>query len=265
MIISESHKKELLVAKSLLENPGLAVKITNFIGTPIEKGLALLPANWNKNIAKVTEKSLIKASEAAIFTMKDIPGEESSNLWHKLGVAVSGGVGGFFGLAAIAVELPISTSIMLRSIADIARSEGELITTLETKMACLEVFALGGESDLDDGSESGYFAVRAALAKSVSEAAEFMVKKGITDEAAPILVKLITKIAEKFGVQVTQKAAAQAVPAIGAAGGAIINTLFIDHFQDMARGHFIVRKLERIYGYETVKNAYHSLPKNGNK
>jgi hypothetical protein len=154
---------------------------------------------------------------------------------------------------------------MLRSIADIARSEGEFITTLETKMACLEVFALGGESDLDDGSESGYFAVRAALAKSVSEAAEFMVKKGITDEAAPILVKLITKIAEKFGVQVTQKAAAQAVPAIGAAGGAIINTLFIDHFQDMARGHFIVRKLERIYGYETVKSAYQSLPKNGNQ
>ena len=243
MNISESHKKELLVAKSLLENPGLAVKITNLIGTPIEKGLALLPDNWNKNIAKVTEKSLIKASEAAIFTMKDIPGEESSNLWHKLGVAASGGVGGFFGLAAIAVELPISTSIMLRSIADIARSEGEFITTLETKMACLEVFALGGESDLDDGSESGYFAVRAALAKSVSEAAEFMVKKGITDEAAPILVKLITKIAEKFGVQVTQKAAAQAVPAIGAAGGAIINTLFIDHFQDYGPRSFYCAKI----------------------
>jgi hypothetical protein len=261
--ISESHKKELLVAKSLLENPGLAVKITHFIGTPIEKGLALLPDNWHKNLAKVTEKSLLKASEAAIFTMKDIPGEGSSNHWHKFGAAVSGGVGGFFGLAAIAVELPISTSIMLRSIADIARSEGELITTPETKMACLEVFALGGESDLDDSSESGYFAIRAALAKSVSEAAEFMVKKGITDEAAPVLIKLISKIAEKFGVQVTQKAAAQAVPAIGAAGGAIINTLFIDHFQDMARGHFIIRKLERVYGYDTVKNAYNVLPKNG--
>ncbi|WP_269801474.1 EcsC family protein [Colwellia sp. Bg11-28] len=70
-------------------------------------------------------------------------------------------------------------------------------------------------------------------------------------------------MAEKFGVQVTQKAAAQAVPAIGAAGGAIINTLFIDHFQDMARGHFIVRKLERVYGYEVVKDAYDALPKNG--
>jgi len=261
--ISELHEKELLVAKSLLENSGLAAKITNLIGTPVEKGLNLLPDDWSKNIAKVTEKSLIKASDAAIFTMKDIPGEASSNIWHKLGVAVSGGVSGFFGLAAIAVELPISTSIMLRSIADIARSEGESITTPETQMACLEVFALGGPSDLDDGSESGYFAIRAALAKSVAEAAEFILKKGITDEAAPILIKLIAKIAEKFGVQVTQKAAAQAVSAIGAAGGAIINTLFIDHFQDMARGHFIVRKLERVYGYDVVKDAYDALPKNG--
>jgi hypothetical protein len=261
MNISEEHKKELLVAKSLLETPGLAAKITNLIGMPIEKGLDLLPDDWSKNIAKVTEKSLIKASDVAIFTMKDIPGEGSSNIWHKLGVAVSGGVGGFFGLAAIAVELPISASIMLRSIADIARSEGESITTPETKMACLEVFALGGKSDLDDGSESGYFAVRALLAKSVSEATSFILKKGISDEAAPILIKLIAKISEKFGVQVTQKAAAQAVPAIGAAGGAIINTLFIDHFQDMARGHFIVRKLERVYGYDAVKNAYDLLPK----
>ena len=263
MSITELHEKELLVAKSLLETPGLAAIITNFLGTPIEKDLDLLPDDWSENIAKVIEESLIKGSRGVIFTMKDIPGEESSNIWHKLGVAVSGGVGGVFGLAAIAVELPISTSIMLRSIVDIARSEGESITTSETQIACLEVFAFGGPSSLDDGSESGYFAIRAALAKSVAEAAEFILKKGITDEAAPILIKLIAKIAEKLGVQVTQKAAAQTVPAIGAAGGAIINTLFIDHFQDMARGHFIVRKLERVYGYDVVKDAYEALPKKG--
>jgi hypothetical protein len=75
-----------------------------------------------------------------------------------------------------------------------------------------------------------------------------------------VLVRLIAKIAERFGIQVTEKAAAQAVPAIGAAGGAIINTLFIDHFQDMARGHFIVRKLERKHGKDLVKRLYAELP-----
>lgn len=263
MNIPEHDRKELQVAKNLLENPGLAAKVTNLIGTPIEKGLGLLPDNWKKNIGEVTQTALLKASDAAIFTMKDIPGEASSNIWHKLGVAVSGGVGGFFGIAAIAIELPISTSIMLRSIADIARSEGESITAVETKLACLEVFALGGNSESDDGTESGYYAVRAALAKSVADASEFIVGKTLTDEGAPILIKFIAKIAERFGIQVTEKAAAQAIPAIGAAGGAIINTIFIDHFQDMARGHFLVRKLERKHGREVIERLYAELPKLG--
>lgn len=261
--ISEHDQKELQVAKNLLENIGLAAKVTNLIGIPIEKSLGMLPDDWNKSIGAVTQSALLKASDAAIFTMKDIPGEESSNIWHKLGVAVSGGVGGFFGISAIAVELPISTSIMLRSIADIARSEGESITAIETKLACLEVFALGGSGKSDNGTESGYYAVRAALAKSVADAAEFIVNKAITEEGAPVIVRFIAKVAERFGIQVTEKAAAQAIPAIGAAGGAIINTIFIDHFQDMARGHFLVRKLERKYGKETIKKLYAELPQLG--
>lgn len=260
---SEQDRKELQVAKNLLENPGVAAKVTNFIGSPIEKGLALLPDSWNKSIGEVTQAALLKASQAAIFTMKDIPGEESSNLWHKLGAAVSGGVGGFFGIAAISIELPISTSIMLRSIADIARSEGESISAMETKLACLEVFALGGNSKSDDGTESGYYAVRATLAQSIAAASEFIATNRLADEGAPLLLKFIATVAQRFGIQVTEKAAAQAIPAIGAAGGAIINTIFIDHFQDMARGHFIMRKLERKHGKELIERMYSELPQLG--
>lgn len=260
---SEQDRKELQVAKNLLENPGVAAKVTNFIGAPIEKGLGLLPAGWSEGIAEVTQTALLKASDAAIFTMKDIPGEASSNIWHKLGVAVSGGVGGFFGIAALAIELPVSTSIILRSIADVARSEGESISAMDTKLACLEVFALGGNSVFDDAAESGYYAVRAALAKSVADASEFLVGKTWTDQGGPVLIRFIAKIAERFGIQVTEKAAAQAIPAIGAAGGAIINTIFMDHFQDMARGHFIVRKLERKHGKEVVARLYAELPRLG--
>jgi len=262
MEFTELEKKQLQVAKNLLENPGLAARITNIVGVPIEKGFELLPDRWHQNICGITQTALMKAANTAIFTMKNIPGEESSNIWHKLGVAVSGGVGGFFGIAGISVELPISTTIMLRSIADIARSEGESISSINTKLACLEVFALGGKNESDNGVESGYYAVRYALAHSVTEAVEFIIQKGLTQDTAPALIRFISKIAERFGVQVTQKAAAQAVPAIGAAGGAIINTLFIDHFQDMARGHFIVRKLERNHSKEKVMELYESLPGN---
>jgi hypothetical protein len=58
---------------------------------------------------------------------------------------------------------------------------------------------------------------------------------------------------------VSEKVAAEAVPIVGAAGGAVINLLFIDHFQNMARGHFIVRRLERAYGAELVRAEYDRL------
>ena len=256
MTFQQTDLNDLKKAKTLLENPGIAAKITNLLGTPIEKGFELLPDNWNVKVGELTQEALSKALHAAVFTMKASHDEEASNIWHKIAVATTGGIGGFFGLPALAVELPISTTIMLRSIADIARSEGETISKIESKIACIEVFALGGPSKSDDASESGYFAIRAALGRSVSKAAEYIAEKGLAEEGAPALVRLIIKIAERFSIQVSEKAAAQAVPAIGAAGGAIINTLFIDHFQDMARGHFIVRRLERKYGKEIVEATY---------
>jgi hypothetical protein len=259
MEFQTSDLNDLKKAKKILENPGIAAKITNLIGTPIEKGFELLPDNWNTKIGEVAQAALTKAVHAAIFTMKDMPGEETSNIWHKLAVATTGGIGGFLGLPAMSVELPISTTIILRSIADIARSEEENIYSDETKIACIEVFALGGPTSSDDASESGYFAVRATLAQSVTKAAEYLAEKGLAEEGAPALVRLIIQIAERFSILVTEKAAAQAIPAIGAAGGAIINTIFIDHFQEMARGHFIVRRLERKYGSEIVEEIYKKI------
>jgi hypothetical protein len=86
-----------------------------------------------------------------------------------------------------------------------------------------------------------------------------VVEKGFAQKGAPPLVRLIALIAERFSIQVSEKAAAQVLPLIGAAGGALINTLFIDHFQNVARGHFTVRRLERKYGQGIVKREYESI------
>lgn len=93
----------------------------------------------------------------------------------------------------------------VRSIADIARSEGENLKSDDTKKACIEVFALGGQSKSDDASESGYFAVRTLLARSVTEASEFLLEKTLAEEGAPALVKLIATVSTRFGIQVTEK------------------------------------------------------------
>jgi hypothetical protein len=259
MTLTPDDVDDLRSARNLLENPGLAARLTDLIGLPLEKGFKLLPDRWHLKINEIARAALSKSAFAAVLTMNNTPGKPSSNALHKLAVMATGGMGGLFGLPALSLELPVSTTIMLRSIADIARSEKENIRTPETRTACVEVFALGGPSMRDDASESGYFAVRAALAQSVSKASEYLAQQGIVEEGAPALVRLIVQVAERFSIQVSEKAAAQAIPAIGAAGGALINTLFINHFQDMARGHFIVRRLERTYGQETVAAAYKTV------
>lgn len=253
---SAEDMEDLKSAKWLLEHPGLAAKITDLLGRPIQKGFDLLPRAWHVVIGAITRSVLFMSVNAAVLTMDSRPAKESSDFWHQLSVALTGGIGGFFGLPMLVVELPLSTTLMLRSIADIARSEGENLSEVETRMACIEVFALGGSTRADDNSGTGYFAMRAALAKSVTRAAEYIAEKGIAEEGAPALIRLIFQVAERFSIQLSEKAAAQAIPAIGAIGGALVNSLFIEHFQNMAHGHFVVRRLERKYGKQTVQHTY---------
>ena len=205
MQLLENDLNQLQHAKNLLENPGIAAKLTNFLGKPIEGAFGLLSDDWNSKISSVVQTSLTKAVDAALFTMKDCCDEDSSNFFHKLAAMTSGGLGGFLGLPGLALELPISTTLMLRSIADIARSEGENLKSDDTKKACIEVFALGGQSKSDDASESGYFAVRTLLARSVTEASEFLLEKTLAEEGAPALVKLIATVSTRFGIQVTER------------------------------------------------------------
>ena len=258
--LTKQDLAELKRAKAILENPGVAAKFASLLGTPFEAGMKMLPARWQKTVHTATEAALMKALDVAVRSL-GAPGRRASrDRLHTLGAATSGAIGGAFGVAALAIELPVSTTVILRSIADIAAAEGEDPRHLDTKLACITVFALGSTRDQrDNAAESAYFAARAALASAVSEASKYLAEKGLSKSGAPALVRLVALIASRFGVVVSQKAAAQMIPLLGAAGGAMINTIFIGHYQDMARGHFIVRRLEKIHGTEPVRKAYEDL------
>ncbi|HKQ39787.1 MAG TPA: EcsC family protein [Verrucomicrobiae bacterium] len=251
--------QDLRHAKALLENPGLAMRLANLVGTPLEKGFKLLPQGWTDVVHKAARAALTRALNVAVASLGTRARATASEKFHKILVGASGGVGGAFGLAAVPVELPISTTFMLRSIADIARSEGHDLQSASVKFACLEVFALGGKAKSDDASESGYWAIRTALAKAVSEAAAYVAQRGVLEQSAPAVVRFIAAIAARFGVIVSEQVAAKAVPVIGAASGSVINILFMEHFQNMARGHFIVKRLEAKYGVARIREAYEQI------
>ncbi|WP_431857458.1 EcsC family protein [Azospirillum sp.] len=258
MTIAVDDLEELRVAVQRLENPSLAARLASMVGAPVEMLGGVLPEKAKAVITKATSTALEKALKVALATMRGQTGGPADKL-HKSAVGLSGAMGGLFGLPALAIELPVSTTIMLRSIADIARCEGEDLHSPEAALACLQVFALGGRTESDDSMDAGYFAVRGALARTMAQAAQVIAERGFVAEGAPVVVRFLGGIAARFGVTVGQKFAMQAVPIIGAAGGALVNLAFIDHFQDVARGHFTVRRLERKYGAETVQAAYEAL------
>jgi len=262
--MTKEELEELKQAKKILENPSLAIKMANYIGQPVE---LLIEKVDSKKLTKITEKALKKSLSVAISSLKKKKKRDISNKKHKFMTLLSGGLGGAFGLPALAVELPISTTIMLRSIADIAHSQGHNLNEIETQMACLEVFSLGSnKSKTDDEAESAYFSARGAVSyqmKSAIDAVAGMSEKAIQDAIAkgnlPVFVKVIETIASRFGITVSEKLVAQSVPIIGALGGATINLMFMNHFQDMAEGHFIVKRLEKKYGLEMIKREYDAL------
>jgi hypothetical protein len=254
----EADVHALRNAIELLEHPSFSARLTNLVGKPVELIGRALPVGASQAIATATTKSLEAAFQLALLTIRNEP-QENSELLHRTLAVAAGAAGGAFGIASLPLELPVSTIIILRSILDIARSEGEDLADPEATFSCVAVLGLAGQTGTDYAAKSGYFAKRGILAGSVTEAARFVAERGIVEEGSPVLVRLIAQIAPLFGLVVSDKAAAQTIPVIGALGGAAINYAFVIHFQAIARGHFTVRRLERKYGKDIVFAAYEQL------
>lgn len=271
--ISPDDLEAIKKAKSDMENLNWAIKGVNKLGNTLEGSSKFIPHKALIRIQKSTEKILLGILKANLLTIsKNKPLKKASNIKYKTIVTGSGMAGGFFGsttgigTAVFVSELTLTTKFLMRTILDIARSEGEDIHSLEGQLQCLNVFALGGQSKDDDGMETSYYMTRAALSSSLSNITASGLKSAIniavktTSAVGPNAIsKFITQIASKFSILLTEKFVAQAVPIAGAVGGGAINLIFVNHFQKMATAHFTLRRLERKYGKELVKRTYEDL------
>ena len=249
--------RNLLSAVDVLERPSLPMKLTNLLGTPIEYLVSRLPANARQIIHSATDQALRRAMDRAVNSIK--PWHTTAINAHRGFAGLTGGVGGLLGLPGLAVELPVTTVIMLRAIAAVARDEGEDLGDLEARLSCLSVFALASRTHSEDATESSYFIMRGGLALMVSEATTHISTRGLAGDSLNPIVRLLAAISRRFGTAVTEKLAAQTVPIVGGVGGASINVLFTSHFQAVAKGHFTVRRLERRYGRQAVQEAYQQM------
>lgn len=277
---SPEDLRALAHAVRLLESPSFTIRVANMVGTPVEWALDRLPASVAAILQKAIHAALEKAVTAALRTLEDGTPAGARPRTHTALVAATGALGGFFGLKGTLIELPVTTTVIMRSIADIARSEGFVLSHPAVQADCLQVFALGGRSADDDAADSAYYASRVGLAEVTKEAGRLLAEAAVQQgahhaartaaqgfqftpgQAAAWLAQIIEAVARRFGIKVTEKFALQAAPVLGAVSGAALNAMFISHYQDMARGHFTIRRLEAKYGQTAVQEAYMQAQRN---
>ncbi|MEM7180261.1 MAG: EcsC family protein [Spirochaetota bacterium] len=249
---------KIMDAKKLLENNSFAFKVGNFFGHSITAMGRVLPESVRKKSMEATIQALEKSWEYSLKTMSEPDQPPAPNHRHTAYALVSGAIGGV-GVITLFIELPITTIIMVRSIADIARSFGENYHEIGTKYACLEVFAFGDDVLDEETGDVGYYATRAALTNSFEDSSIYIAQKGVAGMGAPLIAQIITKIAIHYQRVIAVALTTKLVPIVGAIMGASINYLFIEHFQEKAMGHFTIRQMERKYGFQAVKQAYGKL------
>lgn len=252
--LSAASEQALRRAVQSLESRHLAARLAEYASQPVDRILRFMPRAANEKLNSVVHNTMLNCLELAI---QSVPHDRAPpKRWvSSLMAGITGGIGGAFGLVALPLELPVTTTMILRSIARIARAEGEDLSKIPARLACMEVFALGGNR-VQDRFDVGYYAARALLSRLMNESAVLLIERGAAGMTAPIVTGFITEISSRFGVVVSERAAAGAVPVLGALGGATVNALFMDHFQRLAQGHFTVRRLERQYGPQIIQHHY---------
>ena len=252
LTLTASDQEALRRAVRDLEDQDFAAQLADYAGRPIERVMRLMPKAASSRFNKIVERAILNCLNVAIRSIeprsKAPPEQRASSVL----AGVSGGISGFFGFAALPIELPVTTTMMLRAIADIARHNGEDLSTLDARLACVEVFALGAPR-AGRRADFGYYASRALLSRLAADAGTALLERGAANLSAPAVGGLVSEIATRFGVVVSERASASAMPVIGAVGGAAVNVLFMNHFQRVARGHFAIRRLERQYGTSVVR------------
>jgi hypothetical protein len=234
--LGEADAKRLAeAAANLVAARGIMMRMIEFVGSTLNQmggraaGLALKALGGEARIEEIVHDILWRAYGAATAGLDPASEREPWDWLHKTIVSASGAASGFIGLPGLGFDLPITTGMIIRSLAEIARAHGEDIASDECRRACLEVLVIGGPEADDDEIEIGYWSTRAALGQL-----------GIQN--------LVNQAAKRFGIALSHKVGAQLVPAIGALAGGSLNYIFMDYYQQMARVHFSIREIERRSG-----------------
>lgn len=201
---------------------GLGVQMLTALGGQAENLVDRLPAGVRDRLGDATERALTLAMQAAQQSRTHVPDQKE---WINTAVsAAMGAAGGFGGLPTALVELPATTTLLLRSIQGAAVENGFDPAQENVQFDCIRVFAASGPLADDDGADLGFLSVRMTLTGGAMQ-------------------KLIATVAPRLATVLGQKLAAQTVPVLGAVAGATTNYIYTGYYQQIAHVHFGLRRL----------------------
>jgi len=272
---TNAEQSFIIEAAHFLEHPNLLIRLANLVGQPIDILQKSLPFKLKQQLSYLIDQSLrgamrlavrsIQIRQPAVLSWDKAYQQTDRSFWaHTMATATTGAIGGWMGLAALPLELPVSTGLILRSISSVASEWGHNVQDPQIQMECLFIFTLGSsKSHSDDEMDEAYLTSRIAFAQMLRDAAIFIshhsskqILSAIDKESAPIIVGLLSKIARSFEISVSRKIMTTAIPVIGAVTGAAINAAFCDYFTIAARYHFGLKYLENHYGQSIIQNLY---------
>jgi hypothetical protein len=113
-----------------------------------------------------------------------------------------------------------------------------------------------------ENSDEGYLAIKTAVVTSIRESGQFMARtagvvldRQLLEREAPQMIRLITYVADRLGVVITQKELGILVPIAGAVLNSSINMAFQQVGHQTAKDYFRRLILEDRYGEEIVGYA----------
>ena len=113
-----------------------------------------------------------------------------------------------------------------------------------------------------DDTEEGYLALKTAVVTSIRESSQFMARtagvlldRQVLEREAPQMIRLITYVADRLGIVVTQKELGALVPIAGAVLNSSLNIAFQQVGHQTAKDYFRRLILEDRYGEELISYA----------
>ena len=201
---------------------GMGIRMLNRLGGKAENLLDQLPPNIRDGLSEATERALWVAMRAAHGSRRAVPDQKA---WVNTAIATAmGAAGGFGGLPTALVELPVTTTMLLRAIQGEAARQGFDPASEGVMFDCVRVLASAGPLAQDDGADLGFFSIRLTLTGATMQ-------------------KLIASVAPRLATALGQKLAAQSIPVLGAVAGGGTNYVYTRYYQQVAGVHFGLRRL----------------------